>query len=1012
MNRSPVNNNLFYLVVTLFLIYRVLGESHDLAEDIECKNPDFMFPWGSDYLNACLSFQCHRVRQHKSWYRFWDKRPKFIHKNVNGNEQVIQCADCRGFLKKGVLFGGMSICTPVEFGGDFETPKGWVSLATASLQLNKEIKNKSSVRLTPEKWQINGSKMSSTLDLSKCSLSDDDSLVALSIIVTLTNIADPKNKEPKYRRILGLREDSINARIKTYGMNQDGTFDSEYDDMDDINYEDSQREMVDDESNEYLLYDLNKMASNHIARSTNEKGDVTNKYLKNRKRSSFIGAEKLPSRWKLSKGQTSVYSSSDIIKLELAAELHPNDLVEVVLTCNNRYMNCNIQDFISCFNILCKSVTKEELIRRAALKKARKFISNAIFNGNSQSNMHINNQNVQPGGYFMNSNSFNTGVNQISTHLTNGNKILPYAQNIPTIMVPPTALKSTGFPQKITMQTKEATSALDVNSTGMNTNNVGLLKVPSNAIFPNGMNSNVFVPNIAFSNSSRNLGSLHTNAHTIPQNVTYLNNPVMSIPSQTITNSQPKLIIRPPIVVKPHIHPSFTAISTDNVKLSQPILIQNAIPENRSAVILENNKILQENIKTKPKLVKVAENEPKIIKYIIRKTRSSTKQEPKPNISLKPQEFIQESKPEALKTSASEIHFEDPPEKPKLVRVVLKPREVSPLLIPENTFVTKKVRKGTSEENKPLKVKLIKLRNPEVKYQLENTEVAHSDEKRNIVLQGKTDVSFANEGSAVPVINVLRLKKYEEDPGIEKIIKEKPKVNRELKTIILNKEQFYPQKNIIELVPVGDYRTIRSVKVFKELPSNENILLNELSGSTELIPNDKIKTIFQRKINQSKINPDAISGIIPQDIDLGNKKFTEPGRVLKLIDPNDPSEDDSYISSEGEYSRLILKKVEKNKDILDLENHEGNEVNKTLDRYTESVDTSSKKLVHKGIKGKYDVTNIDCSSISDSYPYEGSCKTSKHNNETKRTGKSIMGYSIMSAVALFTIFIIMKLFLL
>ncbi|KAH8740196.1 signal peptide plus transmembrane domain or GPI anchor [Cryptosporidium ryanae] len=355
----------YFGVLTLF----IEGTGVEVGSD-ECINQEFVFPWGGDYLDACLAFGCRKVRDHKSWYRFWNRRPEYLHVNVNGNEQVTQCVDCEGFIKKGPLFGGMLICTPIEIGGKFATPKGWVSLATGSLRLNEVIKKKSSLKLIPNNWRINGSNNETSLDFSKCLTQGEDSILTLSIIVTVSNVLTNDSKLPKYRKKLRLLSEDINVRIKTLNYrDEESVEDDLIDDVeDDVQY---------DNTDEYTLFDNSKFTFNQEEIMTPKKQVKTKKKV-------FTGAERLPRGWKLSKGQTSIYSSSDVIDIQVAGELNPNELAQVVLTCNNRFMDCNIQDFVSCFNIMCKSTTKEDLIRRTALKKARQFISDSIIKGETK----------------------------------------------------------------------------------------------------------------------------------------------------------------------------------------------------------------------------------------------------------------------------------------------------------------------------------------------------------------------------------------------------------------------------------------------------------------------------------------------------------------------------------------------------------------------------------------------------------------------------------------------------
>ncbi|EEA06452.1 uncharacterized protein CMU_009440 [Cryptosporidium muris RN66] len=299
-------------------------------------------PWGNNYLNMCLSIQCHRVRKHTKWYRFWDLRPNFVYNSINGNERLVQCADCTGFLKKGTLFGGLSICTPEQYGGEFVTPKGWVTLASASVPLNRVIKKKSSIELIPSDWKFYDDKATTTLNLGLCSAFDNKrTLIELSIVVVLANIGSITKETPRHRKWFGLVDDSINVRITT------------------INTEHSKYEELGE--NEY---------------------DKHNKYHKYKIPDKSLGAEKLPRTWQLSKGHASMYSSSDVIQLGYSGKIHPNQIIQVILTCNNDIMNCNIKDFISCFSVMCRPITTDELILEAAEKSAQNYISKSIATGN------------------------------------------------------------------------------------------------------------------------------------------------------------------------------------------------------------------------------------------------------------------------------------------------------------------------------------------------------------------------------------------------------------------------------------------------------------------------------------------------------------------------------------------------------------------------------------------------------------------------------------------------------
>ncbi|OII76042.1 hypothetical protein cand_007880 [Cryptosporidium andersoni] len=331
----------FILVLIESINYILCKRVRSRDNKLLYKNMSVLSPWGNNYLNMCLSIQCHRVRKHTKWYRFWDLRPNYVYNSINGNERLVQCADCTGFLKKGTLFGGLSICTPEQYGGEFVTPRGWITLASASMPLNRVIKKKSSIELIPNDWKFYDDKATTTLNLGLCSAFDNKrTLIELSIVVVLANIASVTKETPRHRKWFGLVDDSINVKITT------------------INTEHSKYEELGE--NEY---------------------DKHNKY-KYKIPDKSLGAEKLPRTWQLSKGHASMYSSSDIIHLEYSGKIHPNQIIQVILTCNNDIMNCNIKDFISCFSVMCRPITTDELILEAAEKSAQNYISKSIATGN------------------------------------------------------------------------------------------------------------------------------------------------------------------------------------------------------------------------------------------------------------------------------------------------------------------------------------------------------------------------------------------------------------------------------------------------------------------------------------------------------------------------------------------------------------------------------------------------------------------------------------------------------
>ncbi|OII72479.1 uncharacterized protein cubi_00474 [Cryptosporidium ubiquitum] len=1028
MNKSLLIYYFFIIVVILISINgSSLGKKKNLVDYEECENPEYFFPWGNDYMNACLSFQCHKVREHKNWYRFWDRKPKYIHNNINGNEQVIQCSDCEGFLKKGALFGGMSLCTPLEFGGNFDTPKGWVSVATANLQLNKEIKNKSSIKLIPDNWRIDGETAKSTLDLSKCSISEEDSAVALSIIVTLSNIHESSKKLPKYRGILGLSDDSINVRIKTLGIDMEKSMDGpdndlDEDEFDDDEYEseDLQQSMVqDDDYNEYLLYDMNKMVSTHhrIPRdSSNTK--AKNKKRNVKKQKPFTGAEKLPTKWKLSKGQTSIYSSSDIVRLDLASGLHPNDLVEVILTCNNKYMNCNIQGFASCFNILCKSVTKEELIRRAALKKAKQFISNSIITGRIKPIMNYNDIQFQQ--------SFpptNTGPINMQSQYQNANVPVRGAN----YGVPKMVFVNNGA-QNMNIGNQVGTSGI------LN----GFVQQPVNTM----TSQNVTVPNVFR---------------------------ISVVPNQTQANT--------------HYQGSNNLVSIKTVAKTQQSKKEQKKPNIHKLMIVNNKSDVQNQFNT-------ATNPPQKNQYVL-KARVDMIQTPEPtttptnsnyivnglncnggqapveyNLLLNPKLSTtceQVSKPKSVRASyIVNQNPTNPVDKPQTINIKL---QQPPALRPKkktakipDTIKLNVVLPTTTTTPVPVQIKLVNAGKPIQAKKMVNmvSKVDKNEVKQvkkpqnNIVL--RCNLNIESEKVDKNCNHVFKPKKVKEtpEPKVVKIVVENApsKTNKTFKSnksgsdkviearIVENVNERKSGKKVLNLVP--KYTSSRDNKdtLSSDLNYNSDNLNGKVRRKKTPSPSSDIKIIIEEPKKAKPLKENTTKKVyssskkdlyvLKKTLPSKEKKYVKhTNNVIKYKDvvPDDYVEFEVEIDevedlNEDESDTLILKKVSRNKDykkpvkptkseidfIVNVEPLQ-KEMNKNNIDIREKTEFKDERIEQpeSGVK-------IDNSSLIDSSVYENNNKYKNHNETI--TGKYILGYSILISVFLFTVFIVIKLFLL
>lgn len=1067
MSRSLLIYYFFLLVIILFSINgSLLGERNNSKDYEKCENPEYLFPWGNDYMNACLSFQCHKVREHKSWYRFWNRKPKYIHKNINGNEQVIQCSDCEGFLKKGTLFGGMSLCTPIEFGGNLEIPKGWISIATANLRLNREIKNKSSIKLIPENWRIDGKTAKSNLDLSKCSISEEDSAVALSILVTLSNISSPSKKLPKYRGILGLSDDSINVRIKTLTVNMEKPVDSLEDDLDDDEFddeyesEDFQQSMIhDDGSNEYFLYDMNKMVSTHHRIPRDSSNIKTNKKKPSpKKRKPFTGAEKLPRKWKLSKGQTSIYSSSDIVSLDLASNLHPNELVQVILTCNNRYMNCNIQDFVSCFNIICKSVTKEELIHRAALKKAKQFISNSIITGRTKPIMNYNGMQFQP-----NSPPINAGPMNIQFHHPNINNI------VSTNSLQTNSISNT---QKAVLG-RENTKIQSMTGSGMVDYREALTEVKGQPTTYT-QKTNFPVPRMVFVNN----GTKNVNINPNIANPGLFN---VFVPQPVNIPTSQNVII--PKGLQVNIIPNQTQANTNyqglnnfvsvNATVAKPQIQinQKKDPRIHKVIILRGKSVLNNNPSqsqtkqciSKLKINQVGANEPINLPKNTNCTEDlncDTKQTPaKYKLVLK-------SEPSIATTQAPHpgnklvIHVKNLNQlmnslgQPHITNIQ---QEQPPVLKPIKTTASnpKTIRlniEQTNDSSVPIRVKFINAKKPVktknvFKIVPEFNQVKKDERpESNVLLKSSSNIE-SEKANYIDFHNILKLVKVPDTPRPkveENLIKEvpikasktfklvgtKPNKTIEIRAKKINDEK--PKKVVFNLVPIN-YSSKSNTSVFNSNNKGSStgqkkykIKTPDFSSGTEVVIGNHLIAKPYKKNTNKNIQPDSNKGdyILKKTLAQKLAEYARHSNDMPTKHHSDSfveyefETDDSESFSEDEFSTLILKKVSKDQDLnkpdrLLKVDSDHLVTSKTLKQKTNKYDTNTKERTdfkNEKIEKPESGVEIENSSLSDSSVYENNNRYSNHNEAI--TGKYILGYSILISVFLFTIFIMIKLCLL
>ncbi|POM85623.1 hypothetical protein CmeUKMEL1_18345 [Cryptosporidium meleagridis] len=1052
MNKYLLICHFFLQVVILLSINgSSLGKEPDLVDYEECENPEHLFPWGNDYLNSCLSFQCHRVREHKSWYRFWEKKPKYVHKNINGSERVIQCSDCEGFLKKGTLFGGMSICTPIEFGGSFDIPKGWVSIATASLQLNKEIKNKSSMKLIPDNWRINGETKKTTLDLSGCS-SSDDSEVALSILVTLSNIAEPSRKSSKYRRILGLHDDSINVRIKTLGDDMgnsaDGFDDDDLDDDfdDELDSEDAQQNMhQDDGYNEYFLYDMNKLVSNQhrVPRDNLSKGKKNKQKV--RKQKPFTGAEKLPRKWKLSKGHASIYSSSDVLSLDLASDIHPNELVQVILTCNNKYMNCNIQDFVSCFNILCRSVTKEELIRRAALMKAKQFISNSIDSGQVVPKMAYNGMQFQPGFPPVVPMPFNVqfqhphAKNMAKLNFTQKNSTLPIQGEVPNA--------NANF---IQYRGKDGVVMINKVRKPPEVSNQAKVFVGNNADVKNvNINTNTKTDEIPNTSLRQTLANVKTSQSTAaPKKI-----PIILIPVQSQTNTQcqsqtnignvnkavPKSSLKQK---KQKTCTNQTIILKENTEI--PSQINNSYlgqvgvysPVDHTVATLYNPGVLntdiyqtstEQNLKNqKPTTVCILTVEPKSESRV--NVINSSIVQPMKQIQFKnvKQDVTKILNPIDTITKNSKTS------KPKTVKLITTetPAPVlNILLVPSKTSkekvnfkkVSRVSKNDTKHDSKTLEIILL------------NDNSNHKPKKA--VDSSSSDCMVLNANCVLkpPKLKTVKLVTYKSPKQIRKSSKSINPGYNIIDTMVLEKVNHKESRDKIDkLVPVDS-----------SFLSDEDILLPDSDASSQYISSDKKK--HSKQLHSSRLKNKAhrkklikvksrkegtTKNVLDSKEHISNSDNNASSVEVEkcTLRPVDTSESSEVSESFSEYefgsdeigflsedfSTLILKKVKDNsaKSDKSVKTESNSKVSTQPQKVKNDDDKVNKKIETNNIEKSEPGVEIENSSLSDSSDYEIFSKQKHYNYETRSTMKSILGYSILISVFLFIVFIITKLLLL
>lgn len=1071
MSKNLLTHHFFLLVVILCSISgSLLGEKYELEEYEKCENPDFVFPWGSDYLGACLSFQCHRVRQHKSWFRFWDRKPKYIHNSINGNEQVIQCSDCKGFLKKGTLFGGMSVCTPTEFGGDFDTPKGWVSIATASLQINREIKSKSSIKLVPDNWRIDGETSKSTLDLSKCSISDGESSVALSIIVTLSSIADPSKKLPKYRRILGLSDDSINVRIKTLGQDTEGSVNNEFgnslDDDDDDDFEDYNREGEgpqqsmdqDDGTHDYILYDMNKMASAHHGPTRNRvHKNAPNKKRRTRRQKPFTGAEKLPRKWKLSKGQTSIYSSSDVVRLDLTMDLHPNELVEAVLTCNNKYMNCSIQQFVSCFNVLCKAVTKEELIQRAALKKARQFISDSIINGRTKPIVGYGNMQFQQNFPPVYGGAIGMQVQQqpLASNIVNINGI--HTSPAPQIqgVVPVGVVGKRDASANVAFLENKLKTGVPVVARG---GGVGVNTGVPRMVFVNDCAQNVNVdtgagapkvPGLVFRPQMNNATASHN--LNLPKSGPQLNvapgQAQMNVQYQGVQNlvsvNGTAAMARPKMIVNGQQEPGKNKVII--LKSSGGVPVKPSAPQGQL-------KATQYILNQVPAQIRVSEQPPAAptTKYIIKGLETKIDQTP-----VRYKLFLNPKPTTTTYTQVVQPHITSV-EQPQIINIQLKEPPVlnSIKVVPKEpeTIKLNIIQPATTSTPNPVQVKLVKVDIPDQKKQTfriipqeeSNKAKLVTEPPKTILVDGNLKISpgeTSNNQKHYPAGKVLKLEKVRvsaaPEPQPKKILIEMPETAGEAIKLVKS----VPSSGVIRKVRTGggsENKVYRLVPV-DYLPrdrryvivSGSNLLNKGCSGSKGLhsgyVSRSDGKILIRKEDVKPRDKP-ARAQVAQPDLNsyIYIPKKSRPLKVMELsqkpkgvllVEDGNSDSFDEFGANDEEYSTLILKKVSKNGDKKKFVEKDGGPDSELigaqpLKDITGTAAGEDKKMPEsKHIESNESGAEVGHSSLSDSSAYETSSQHKSY-NEAGSTGKSILGYSILASVFLFTIFIIMKLFLL
>ncbi|KAH7650063.1 hypothetical protein FG379_003143 [Cryptosporidium bovis] len=983
-------NILLFLLVFSLNVFTLFCEGTEIDIDgDECINQEFAFPWGGDYLEACLAFGCRRVRDHKSWYRFWNRKPEYLHVNANGNEQVTQCIDCEGFIKKGPLFGGMLICTPAEMGGNLSTPKGWVSLATGSLRISEVIKKKSSLKLIPNNWRINGDSKELNLDLSKCSSSGENSITTLSIIVTVTNILNDSSKLPKYRKKLRLLSEDINVRIKTLNYDREEPFENDF-------IDDTEDEIQYDNTDEYTLFDNSKFSLNQ-----GETIVPSKKQLKTKKKI-FSGAERLPRGWKLSSGQTSIYSSSDVVDIEVAQELHPNELVQVILTCNNKFMDCNIQDFVSCFNIMCKSITKDELIRRTALKKAKQFISDSIAKGETkpimtipqfQSGIHQIGANIQP-------------LNQLrfkQSDIVGGtNPVSPGIIHIPVVagISGNMGEKRVGFGSDMV---RPMINILSQSGSNLRFNGIGMPPVPNN--FPViGKPDNLICGYKQQNNSSQ----VHL-SNGIANKIT---NYTLTFPTSSFGSIQHQNLVNYP----------------DESEESQEvddILLPTNTNTISSGLVLGKNTFINGNQLNTPSvnIIKCAKPVAKIIKpiasgivitgntggNIYRCSGTDIKN------TTSPDTHLNISNPNILNViPINSINDGKLLKTENCIKVV--PMEATNLQIPVKA-------KSKVDRVKELKIVGLKRQEPKV---------------IEVVRKGVIDV---------PVEPKIILIKEEQDENASLVERKADKYKIPIKTekVLIKNDVRHPE-NLL-------YGTSRIV-IPKKADKGKIVIGEVLRNDTEFLSIKEPKKIILLE-NGRKAHPRRTKDIfidrvllqkyIPPELDVPKRKHKKillvknrktgiesesevfeindniPRRVdeLYILDKDSHKrrkgrrikEYTSYSPSEDSYSTIILKKVDEPDNVgTDELSSKFNFDNTRLESRREQRNSEIKD---KHIDDNREQSEEESSDYSPSESQnEKNYISTKTNLETKKIGKSILGYSIFTAITLFIFFIFIRLFLL